>query len=91
MREENPNLVVIGQFVCVLVMVRHADDPLPIIAQGIWQGEILPKMQGENGFGYDPLFWVAELGKTSAELSKEVKNKFSHRGIASRKLKSKFY
>ncbi|MBS9780186.1 MAG: RdgB/HAM1 family non-canonical purine NTP pyrophosphatase [Moraxellaceae bacterium] len=86
LRVENPNLIVIGQFVCVLVMVRHADDPLPIIAQGIWQGEILPKMQGENGFGYDPLFWVAEVGKTSAELSKEEKNRFSHRGIASRKL-----
>ncbi len=86
LREKDHNLVVIGQFVCVLVMVRHADDPLPIIAQGIWQGEILPKMQGENGFGYDPLFWVEELGKTSAELSKEEKNKFSHRGIASRKL-----
>ncbi len=86
LRAENPNLEVVGQFVCVQVMVRHADDPLPIIAQGIWQGEILPSMQGKNGFGYDPLFWVAELGKTSAELSKEEKNKFSHRGIASRKL-----
>ncbi len=86
LREKEPNLIIIGQFVCVLVMVRHADDPLPIIAQGVWQGEILPKIRGENGFGYDPLFWIAELGKSSAELSKEEKNKFSHRGIASRKL-----
>lgn len=75
---------IIGQFVCVLVMVRHADDPLPIIAQGVWQGEILAEEQGDNGFGYDPLFWIPELNKASAELSKAEKGAISHRGIASR-------
>jgi XTP/dITP diphosphohydrolase len=69
-------------FVCVLALVSHADDPLPLIFQGIWQGEILPEPRGEAGFGYDPLFWLPELGKTSAELSKAEKNKISHRGQA---------
>lgn len=75
-----------GQFVCVLVMVKHADDPLPLIAEGIWQGEILPQPKGKNGFGYDPLFWLPELGKSSAELDKPQKNRISHRAIASQKL-----
>lgn len=75
-----------GQFVCVLVMVKHADDPLPLIAEGIWQGEILSQPKGENGFGYDPLFWLPELGKSSAELDKQQKNRISHRAIASQKL-----
>ena len=73
---------IIGQFVCVLALVRHADDPLPIIAQGIWQGEILPNEIGENGFGYDPLFWLPDLQKSSAQLTKIEKNKISHRGQA---------
>ncbi len=73
---------IIGQFVCVLALVRHADDPLPIIAQGIWQGEILAASQGELGFGYDPLFWVPSLGKSAAQLSKTQKNAISHRGQA---------
>lgn len=89
MREKQQNTPIVGQFVCVLVMVRHADDPLPIIAQGIWQGEILPSPLGENGFGYDPLFWVPSLEKASAQLSKEEKAKLSHRGIASRELIAK--
>ncbi len=86
LREQQPNQAISGQFVCVLVMVRHADDPLPVIAQGIWQGEILPQPRGDNGFGYDPLFWIKELAKSSAELSKQEKSKISHRGIASRQL-----
>ncbi len=86
LREQQPTQAIIGQFVCVLVMVRHADDPLPVISQGIWQGEILPQPRGENGFGYDPLFWIKELGKSSAELSKQEKSNISHRGIASRQL-----
>lgn len=69
-------------FVCVLALVRHAEDPLPLIFQGIWQGEVLEAPRGEAGFGYDPLFWLPELGKSSAELSKEEKNKISHRGQA---------
>lgn len=71
-----------GCFVCVLAFVRHSTDPLPIIATGIWQGEILPSPQGENGFGYDPLFYVPELGVSSAELEKSAKNAISHRGQA---------
>lgn len=71
-----------GKFVCVLAMVRHADDPLPIIAQGEWAGEILDAPRGENGFGYDPLFYVPSLDKSSAELKKTVKNSLSHRGQA---------
>lgn len=69
-------------FVCVLALVRHKDDPLPIIAQGLWRGQILKEPMGDNGFGYDPLFWLPELGKSSAQLEKSEKNKISHRGIA---------
>lgn len=71
-----------GMFVCVLALVQHAEDPLPQIFQGIWTGEILEAARGENGFGYDPLFWLPELGISSAEMSKEEKNKISHRGQA---------
>ena len=71
-----------GMFVCVLALVEHADDPLPQIFQGIWKGEILAEARGENGFGYDPLFWLPELGVSSAEMSKAEKNKISHRGQA---------
>lgn len=69
-------------FVCVLALVQHADDPLPLIFQGLWHGEILEQPRGDGGFGYDPLFWLPELGKTSAELSKTEKNNMSHRGQA---------
>lgn len=71
-----------GMFVCVLALVQHAEDPLPQIFQGVWQGEVLENACGENGFGYDPLFWLPELGVSSAEMSKEEKNKISHRGQA---------
>ena len=71
-----------GMFVCVLALVTHAEDPLPQIFQGIWTGEILEAARGENGFGYDPLFWVADLHLSSAELSKTEKSKISHRGQA---------
>lgn len=81
-REQNQNTPIKGNFVCVLALVRHADDPLPIIAQGLWQGEILPQPQGENGFGYDPLFWVPELQLTAAAMDPEQKNEISHRGLA---------
>lgn len=82
-RSEQP---IAGMFVCVLALVRHADDPLPIIAQGVWRGEILDAARGAQGFGYDPLFWLPELGKSSAELDKTEKNKISHRGLAMREL-----
>ena len=71
-----------GMFVCVLALVEHAEDPLPQIFQGIWTGEVLEQARGENGFGYDPLFWLPELNISSAEMSKEEKNKISHRGQA---------
>lgn len=74
--------VIDGMFVCVLALVTHAEDPLPQIFQGIWKGEILTAARGENGFGYDPLFWLPELNVSSAELSKAEKNKISHRGQA---------
>ena len=81
-REQNQSTPIKGYFVCVLALVRHAEDPLPIIAQGLWQGEILPQPQGENGFGYDPLFWVPELQLTAAAMTPEQKNEISHRGLA---------
>lgn len=77
-----PNEPIKGMFVCVLAMVRHADDPLPIIAQGLWHGEILAAPHGDGGFGYDPLFWLPELQATAASLSAADKNKISHRGQA---------
>ena len=80
------NEPIIGQFVCVLALVRHADDPLPIIAQGIWQGEILSAPLGELGFGYDPLFWVPSVQKSAAEMQKTDKNRIRHRGQATQQL-----
>jgi XTP/dITP diphosphohydrolase len=75
-----------ARFICVIVMLEHAADPMPLIAQGIWEGKILMHPQGANGFGYDPLFWVAEHDCSSAELPPEVKNSLSHRGKALRQL-----
>ncbi|MDY7579254.1 RdgB/HAM1 family non-canonical purine NTP pyrophosphatase [Herbaspirillum sp. RTI4] len=73
-------------YYCVLVFVRHADDPQPVIADGSWRGEIIAEPRGEGGFGYDPLFWVKEYGKTVAQLSPLEKNAVSHRGQALREL-----
>ena len=75
-----------AHFYCVLVLVRAANDPQPIIAEGEWPGEILPEQQGEGGFGYDPLFFVPEFGQTAAEMDSETKNRVSHRGRAMQKL-----
>lgn len=69
-------------YYCVIVLVRHADDPQPIIVDGSWYGEIIDQPRGEGGFGYDPYFFLPEFGKTSAELSAEQKNRISHRGQA---------
>jgi XTP/dITP diphosphohydrolase len=71
-----------ARFICVLVFMQSADDPTPIICQGEWQGEISVDIRGENGFGYDPIFWLADLNCSSAELSPEQKNALSHRGKA---------
>ncbi|PXX96589.1 RdgB/HAM1 family non-canonical purine NTP pyrophosphatase [Halomonas sp. LBP4] len=71
-----------GRYWCVLVYLRHAEDPVPLIVQRCWEGEILAHPRGDGGFGYDPLFWLPEQGMSVAELSSEVKNRFSHRGRA---------
>lgn len=73
-------------YYCVLVFVRHADDPQPVIADGRWNGEMIATPRGQGGFGYDPYFWIPELEKTAAELSSEEKNRVSHRGQALRAL-----
>ncbi|KPB36204.1 Non-canonical purine NTP pyrophosphatase [Pseudomonas savastanoi pv. phaseolicola] len=71
-----------AQFVCVLALVRHADDPLPILCEGLWHGRILHAASGEHGFGYDPLFWVPERNCSSAELGPSEKNQLNHRARA---------
>jgi XTP/dITP diphosphohydrolase len=71
-----------ARFRCVIVYLRHALDPMPIVAAGTWEGQIINKLDGDGGFGYDPLFFVPELGKTVAKLSVEHKRQFSHRGQA---------
>ena len=75
-----------AHFYCVLVLVRSAHDPQPIIAEGEWHGEILEAQRGADGFGYDPLFFVPEFGMTAAELDAETKNRVSHRGQAMQQL-----
>jgi XTP/dITP diphosphohydrolase len=75
-----------ARFQCVLVYMRHALDPTPIICQGTWEGRLLHAARGTNGFGYDPIFYVPTHRCTSAELPPEVKNQLSHRGQALRKL-----
>jgi XTP/dITP diphosphohydrolase len=75
-----------AHYYCCLVLVRKHDDPQPLIAEGIWAGQILKKARGTNGFGYDPLFMDNITGKSAAELSPELKNKLSHRGQALRKM-----
>jgi XTP/dITP diphosphohydrolase len=77
-------------YYCVLVYLRHAQDPQPVIAEGRWDGKIIATPRGENGFGYDPHFWIAALNKTAAELSAEEKNHLSHRGQALRALIAKW-
>jgi XTP/dITP diphosphohydrolase len=73
-----------ARFQCVLVLLRHAADPMPIIAEGTWEGSILASPRGSNGFGYDPVFLVPGYGCSAAELPSETKNALSHRGQALR-------
>ena len=75
-----------AHYYCCLVLVQKHDDPQPLIAEGIWAGQILKKPRGSNGFGYDPLFMDNITGQSAAELSVELKNKLSHRGHALRKM-----
>jgi XTP/dITP diphosphohydrolase len=76
-------------YYCVLVFVRHADDPQPVIADGRWNGEMIATPRGNGGFGYDPHFYIPSLGKCAAELTSEEKNAMSHRGQALRALVEK--
>ena len=71
-----------AHYACLLVLMRSAGDAQPIIAEGEWHGEIALEPRGKGGFGYDPLFWLPELGKTSAELTRDEKHAISHRGKA---------
>ena len=75
-----------ARFVCLMVYLRHVDDPTPIITQGIWDGVVITEPYGENGFGYDPMFYLPSHNCTSAELSADIKNQLSHRGQALRSL-----
>jgi XTP/dITP diphosphohydrolase len=77
-----PNEKRTAQFICALAFMRHAEDPTPIVCQASWQGIILEEARGDNGFGYDPLFWLPEQQCCSAELTKEIKNTISHRAKA---------
>jgi XTP/dITP diphosphohydrolase len=78
-----------ARFVCLMVYLRHTDDPMPVITQGEWQGIAITEPKGENGFGYDPMFYLPEYQCTSAELTSDTKNKLSHRGQALRALVEK--
>ncbi|MGH8763567.1 MAG: RdgB/HAM1 family non-canonical purine NTP pyrophosphatase [Nitrosospira sp.] len=71
-----------AHYYCIITLVRHADDPQPIIADGAWYGEIILEPRGSGGFGYDPYFFLPDLGKTAAEFPMEQKNRISHRGKA---------
>ncbi len=75
-----------ARFVCVMVFIKHAYDPCPVIAQGVWEGRILTQQAGENGFGYDPVFWTPGHQCSAAQLPAEVKNAISHRGQAVQRL-----
>ena len=78
-----------ARFYCVLVFLTHPKDPTPLIAEGIWEGSILLKPQGTQGFGYDPIFYVPTHQCSAAELSPEVKSMISHRGMALKELHKK--
>ena len=75
-----------AHYYCVVVLMRHGDDPQPLIAEGTWNGELIEPPRGQNGFGYDPYFFVPQLNKTAAELEPGLKNLVSHRGKALRRL-----
>ena len=78
-----------AQFVCVLVYMRHHLDPLPVIASGVWSGSIAHEKKGDNGFGYDPVFYGRGTSQTAAEISLEMKAQFSHRSMACKNLVKK--
>ncbi|WP_421620749.1 RdgB/HAM1 family non-canonical purine NTP pyrophosphatase [Alkalilimnicola ehrlichii] len=71
-----------ARFRCVIALLRHAEDPMPLLVSGTWEGRILTQPRGDGGFGYDPLFFDPELGRSAAELDARTKNRHSHRGRA---------
>lgn len=75
-----------ARFRCVMVYLRHPEDPSPVIGQGVWEGEIIRAPRGQGGFGYDPYFWVPQAGCTASEMAEADKNQMSHRGAALRAL-----
>jgi XTP/dITP diphosphohydrolase len=77
-----------ARYRCVLVLMRHPEDAAPLIADGVWEGAIVATPRGARGFGYDPHFWLADLGRTAAQLEPEQKNALSHRGAALRALQA---
>ncbi|KID54874.1 nucleoside-triphosphate diphosphatase [Pseudoalteromonas luteoviolacea] len=79
-----------ARFWCVLVYMRHENDPTPVICQASWEGTIAVTQHGDGGFGYDPVFWIESLQKMAAELTKEEKNAISHRGKALQQLMTHF-
>lgn len=87
--KETPNTEASAHFHCAMAFVRHEKDAAPIIAEGVWHGRIVDTPKGENGFGYDPIFYLDSPGCTAAELSKDEKNSFSHRGLAIKELSRK--
>jgi XTP/dITP diphosphohydrolase len=86
---ENP--VRTARFYCCIVLLKHADDPQPVIAEGIWPGEVLEAPLGERGFGYDPIFWDPIHRQSAAQLPAELKNRISHRGRALAQLREKLH
>jgi len=80
--ESVPDEMRTARFHCVLVYMKHENDPTPIICHGVWQGSISREKQGDQGFGYDPIFWQDDLQLSSAQLPRDIKNKLSHRGQA---------
>ncbi len=88
--QDVPDIGRSARFRCVIVYLKHAMDPAPLVTEGVWEGSILRAPKGSNGFGYDPVFWVPEKGCSSAELPSEVKNQLSHRGQALARLAAHF-
>ncbi|MEZ5661008.1 MAG: RdgB/HAM1 family non-canonical purine NTP pyrophosphatase [Burkholderiaceae bacterium] len=90
LRELNPRFdddeICSAYYVCVLVWMRSADDPQPVIAEGIWWGRVVAQARGDHGFGYDPHFWLPDKGCTAAELDPDEKNRISHRAQAMQQL-----
>ena len=86
---ESGSLLKSARFYCCMVLLKHADDPQPIVAEGIWHGEILPAPLGEYGFGYDPIFWDPRHHMSAAQMPSELKTRISHRGQALQQLKQK--